>query len=166
MIFNDSQNRPYTHPCHPPGSCGPVSTCAARPSLCRGGARSRHWTGCLPPRAVGAILPVVAVALRELSSASLEGRARVQGCHRTSCLVRKPRILFIAMQASPEAITTADRRPLPDDLNVLREIIGGRPADPQTMLRLITCNLVEEFDGTALLTTRGIKAASLLSPTK
>jgi len=22
MIFNDSQNRPYTHPCHPPGSCG------------------------------------------------------------------------------------------------------------------------------------------------
>jgi len=34
------------------------------------------------------------------------------------------------------------------------------------MQRLITCNLVEEFDGTALLTTRGIKAASLLSPTK
>jgi hypothetical protein len=26
------------------------------------------------------------------------------------------------------------------------------------MQRLITCNLVEEFDGTALLTTRGIKA--------
>ena len=79
--------------------------------------------------------------------------------------MRKPRILFVAMQASPEAIATADRRPLPDDLNVLREIIGGRPADPQTMQRLITCNLVEEFDGTALLTTRGIRAASLLSPT-
>jgi hypothetical protein len=61
---------------------------------------------------------------------------------------------------------TADRRPLPDDLNALKEIIGGRPADPQTMQRLITCNLVEEFDGTALLTIRGIEAAALLSPTK
>jgi hypothetical protein len=61
---------------------------------------------------------------------------------------------------------TADRRPLPDDLNALKEIIDGRPAGPQTMQRLITCNLVEEFDGTALLTTRGIEAAALLSPTK
>ena len=65
-----------------------------------------------------------------------------------------------------EAVMIADRRPLPDDLNVLREIIGGRPADPQTMQRLVTCNLVEEFCGTALLTTRGIEAAALLSPTK
>jgi hypothetical protein len=61
---------------------------------------------------------------------------------------------------------TAHRRPLPDDLNALKDIIGGWPADPQTMQRLITCNLVEEFDGTALLTTRGIEAAALLSPTK
>jgi len=61
---------------------------------------------------------------------------------------------------------TADRRPLRDDLNALKEIIGGRPADAQTMQRLITCNLVEEFCGTALLTTRGIEAAALLSPTK
>ena len=60
----------------------------------------------------------------------------------------------------------ADRRPLPDDLDALKEIIGGRPADPQTMQRLVTCNLVEEFCGTALLTTRGIEAAALLSPTK
>jgi hypothetical protein len=65
-----------------------------------------------------------------------------------------------------EAVMTADRRPLPDDLKALKEIIGGKPADSQTMQRLITCNLVEEFDGTALLTIRGIKAASLLSPTK
>jgi hypothetical protein len=34
------------------------------------------------------------------------------------------------------------------------------------MQRLITCNFVEEFDGTALLTTRGLEAAALLSPTK
>ena len=61
---------------------------------------------------------------------------------------------------------TADRRPLADDLNALKEIIGGRPADAQTMQRLITSNLVEEFDGTALLTTRGIEAAALFSPTK
>jgi CDP-diacylglycerol pyrophosphatase len=61
---------------------------------------------------------------------------------------------------------TADRRPLPDDLNALKEIIGGRPADAQTMQRLITCNLVEELDGTALLTTSGIEAAALLAPTK
>jgi hypothetical protein len=47
----------------------------------------------------------------------------------------------------------ADHRPLPDDLDALKEIIGGRPADPQTMQRLVTCNLVEEFCGTALLTT-------------
>jgi hypothetical protein len=60
----------------------------------------------------------------------------------------------------------ADRRPVPDDLDALKEIIGGRPADPQTMQRLVTCNLVEEFCGTALLTIRGIKGASLLSPTR
>jgi uncharacterized protein HemY len=34
-------------------------------------------------------------------------------------------------------------------IDALKEIIGGRPADPQTMQRLMTCNLVEELDGTA-----------------
>jgi hypothetical protein len=53
--------------------------------------------------------------------------------------------------------------PLPDDLSALREIIGGQPADPETMQRLVTCNLVEEFDDTALLTVRGIEAAAELS---
>jgi hypothetical protein len=47
---------------------------------------------------------------------------------------------------------TADRCPLPDNLKALKDIIGGKPADSQTIQRLITCNLVEEFDGTALLT--------------
>jgi hypothetical protein len=65
-----------------------------------------------------------------------------------------------------EVVMTADRRPLPEDLNALKEIISGRPADPQTMQKLVTCNLVEEFDGTALLTDRGIEAAALLSTTK
>jgi hypothetical protein len=58
---------------------------------------------------------------------------------------------------------SADRRPLPDDLNALKEIISGRPVDAQTMQRLVTCNLVEEFDGTALLALSGLEAAALLS---
>ena len=65
-----------------------------------------------------------------------------------------------------EAVMTADRRPLPDDLKALKEIISGRAADPQTMKRLVLSNLVEEFDGTALLTVRGVEIAELLSSTK
>lgn len=61
---------------------------------------------------------------------------------------------------------TADRRPLPDDLKALKEIISRRAADPQTMKRLVLSNLVEEFDGTALLTVRGVEIAELLSSTK
>jgi hypothetical protein len=61
---------------------------------------------------------------------------------------------------------TADRRhPILDDLEALKEIISGSTADPQTMQRLVTCNFVEEFDGTALLTVRGIEAAAMLSST-
>ena len=65
-----------------------------------------------------------------------------------------------------EAVMIANRRPLPDDLDALKEIIGGRPADPQSMQRLMTCNLVEELDGTAILTSSGIEAAASLAPTK
>ena len=60
----------------------------------------------------------------------------------------------------------ANRRPLPDDLDALKKIIRGRPADPQTMQRLMTCNLVEELNDTALLTSSGIEAAALLVPAK
>ncbi len=58
---------------------------------------------------------------------------------------------------------TVDRRPLPEDLDALMQIISGKAANAQTMQRLVHCDLVEEFDGTALLTLRGIKAAALLS---
>jgi hypothetical protein len=58
----------------------------------------------------------------------------------------------------------ANRRPLPEDLTALKEIISGKPADPKTMTRLVTCNLVEEFDGTTLLTASGIRAAARLVP--
>ena len=53
-----------------------------------------------------------------------------------------------------EAVMTDDHPLLPDDLDALKEIISGRSADALTMQRLVTCNLVEEFDGTALLTAR------------
>jgi hypothetical protein len=59
----------------------------------------------------------------------------------------------------------ANRRPLTEDLTALKEIIGGIPADSRTMKRLVACNLVEEFDGTALLTVNGIQAAARLVPT-
>jgi hypothetical protein len=58
---------------------------------------------------------------------------------------------------------TADCHPLPDDLDALKEIVNGRAADPQTIQKLVTCDFVEEFDGTALLTARGIEAAASLS---
>jgi hypothetical protein len=54
----------------------------------------------------------------------------------------------------------ANRSLQPDDLAALKQIIDGEPADPQTMLKLINCNLVEDFDGTALLTVSGIHAAA------
>jgi hypothetical protein len=60
---------------------------------------------------------------------------------------------------------TADHRPQPDDLDALKEIISGSVADYQTIQRLVTCNLIEEFDGTALLTASGIEAAASLSST-
>jgi hypothetical protein len=54
------------------------------------------------------------------------------------------------------------RRPLPEDLTALKKILSGIPADEQTMKRLVNCNLVEEFDNTALLTEGGIRAAARL----
>jgi hypothetical protein len=54
------------------------------------------------------------------------------------------------------------RRPLPEDLTALKKILSGIPADEQTMKRLVNCNLVEEFDSTALLTEGGIRAAARL----
>jgi hypothetical protein len=53
-------------------------------------------------------------------------------------------------------------KPKPDNLCALREIIKGKPADALTMQRLVVCNLVEEFSGTAILTESGIEAAMRL----
>lgn len=56
-------------------------------------------------------------------------------------------------------------QPQPNDFRALGEIINGKPADRSTMKRLVDCNLVEEFDGTALLTESGIRAAEVLTQT-
>jgi hypothetical protein len=57
-----------------------------------------------------------------------------------------------------------NRNPQLDDLAALKRIIGGKPADPLAIRNLIDCNLVEEFDGIALLTVSGIQAAARLVP--
>jgi hypothetical protein len=61
---------------------------------------------------------------------------------------------------STETVMNNNRNPLYDDLAALKQIIAGKPADPLTMQNLISCNLVEEFDGIALLTESGIQAAA------
>jgi hypothetical protein len=55
--------------------------------------------------------------------------------------------------------------PKPADIRALKEIIAGTPADPLTMKQLMTCNLVEELDGTAILTEKGLQAAVRLMET-
>jgi hypothetical protein len=55
--------------------------------------------------------------------------------------------------------------PKPADIRALKEIIAGTPADPMTMKQLMTCNLVEELDGTAILTDKGLQAAVRLIET-
>jgi hypothetical protein len=71
------------------------------------------------------------------------------------------RVLALARGGDLEQTIQANG-PKPDNLCALREIIKGRPADSMTMQRLVVCNLVEEFNGTAILTERGIKAAMRL----
>ena len=55
-----------------------------------------------------------------------------------------------------------EEQPMPDDICAFKELIGGNPADPVTMQRLVTCCLVEEIDGTSILTKYGIEAAMRL----
>lgn len=50
-------------------------------------------------------------------------------------------------------------QPSPADLRCLKEIVDGRRADRAAIERLKSCRLVEEFNGTALLTERGVQAA-------
>jgi hypothetical protein len=43
------------------------------------------------------------------------------------------------------------------------QIISGRAVDSNTIQRLVDCDLVEVFDGTAVLTIKGVETAALLS---
>jgi hypothetical protein len=54
-------------------------------------------------------------------------------------------------------------RPLPYDLDAFMQIISGRAVDSHTIQRLVDCDLVEVFDGTAVLTIKGVETAALLS---
>jgi hypothetical protein len=78
-------------------------------------------------------------------------------------LFADPAFTSIRMMTVRNAVMTVDRRPLPDDLDALMQIINGRAADSDTIRRLVDCDLVEQFDGTALLTPSGIEAAALLA---
>jgi hypothetical protein len=55
-----------------------------------------------------------------------------------------------------------EEQPMPDDICAFKELIDGKPADQVTMRRLVTCCLIEEIDGTAILTKYGIEAAMQL----
>jgi hypothetical protein len=78
-------------------------------------------------------------------------------------LFADPAFTSVRMMTVRNAVMTVDRRPLPDDLDALMQIINGRAADSHTIQRLVDCDLVEQFDGTALLTLAGIEAAALLA---
>jgi hypothetical protein len=71
------------------------------------------------------------------------------------------RVLALARGGDLEQTLQANE-PKADDLYALREIMEGKPADPCTMQRLVACNLVEEIDGTAILTKYGIETAMQL----
>jgi hypothetical protein len=53
----------------------------------------------------------------------------------------------------------SDHNPKAADISALKEIIAGTPADPLTVKQLVDSDLVEELDGTAILTDKGIQTA-------
>jgi hypothetical protein len=53
----------------------------------------------------------------------------------------------------------SDNGPKAADISALKQIIAGTPADPLTMERLVKSDLVEELNGTAILTGKGIQTA-------
>ena len=45
------------------------------------------------------------------------------------------------------------------DISALKQIIAGTPADPLTVRQLVNSDLIEELNGTAILTDKGIQTA-------
>jgi hypothetical protein len=52
-----------------------------------------------------------------------------------------------------------DHNPKAADISALKEIIAGTSADPLTVKQLVNSDLVEELNGTAILTDKGIQIA-------
>jgi hypothetical protein len=47
----------------------------------------------------------------------------------------------------------------PQNISALKQIIAGTPADPLTVRQLVNSDLIEELNGTAILTDKGIQPA-------
>ena len=56
----------------------------------------------------------------------------------------------------------SDNNPKAADISALKEIIAGTPADNLTIKRLTACDLVQELNGTAILTDKGVQTAVTL----
>jgi S1-C subfamily serine protease len=56
----------------------------------------------------------------------------------------------------------SDNNPKAADISALKEIIAGTPADALTIKRLTACDLVQELNGTAILTDKGLQTAVTL----
>ena len=56
----------------------------------------------------------------------------------------------------------SDNNPKAADISALKEIIAGTPADALTIRRLTACDLVQELNGTTILTDKGLQTAVTL----
>jgi hypothetical protein len=56
----------------------------------------------------------------------------------------------------------SDNNPKASDISALKKIVAGTPADPLTIKRLTACDLVQELNGTTILTDKGLQTAVTL----
>jgi hypothetical protein len=55
------------------------------------------------------------------------------------------------------------QKPEPSDLAAFKEIVGGKIVDLSTLRRLAECELVEDINGTTVLTDTGVEVAMKMS---
>jgi hypothetical protein len=56
----------------------------------------------------------------------------------------------------------SDNNPKAADISALKAIVAGTPADDLTIRRLTACDLVQELNGTTILTDKGLQTAVTL----
>ena len=56
----------------------------------------------------------------------------------------------------------SDNNPKAADIRASKEIVAGTPAGDLTIKRLTACDLVQELNGTAILTDKGVQTAVTL----